>query len=131
MLNFLKKLLFTEKDSGGAIRAAVSSQYPAIKNEWFRISRGNYEKSMKDNPSKHLIGDEEKWNKMVEKQSEDFRYLNDASWIEFKKGYDFTEDEWKEIKNKLTSDLLNENKDPHYGLQIAGNILLEDKAHKQ
>lgn len=85
---------------------AITLQYPAIKDEWRKITSKNYEKALRDYPSKHLLGNDEKWHKMLDKQWDCAKHLDSISWSEFKTRYNFSEEDWKKIKDKLLLDLL-------------------------
>ncbi|MFZ2187795.1 MAG: hypothetical protein WAV46_04190 [Candidatus Moraniibacteriota bacterium] len=87
-------------------KAAVALQYPTIKDEWRNITTQNYNKAIAAHPSKHLLGNDEKWWEMVEKQNGYYKHLNDICWVGFKTGYNFSEGDWEKIKKQLTLDMM-------------------------
>ena len=134
MWQVFRKIFYSKRSGaelGGLNDIVVTTQYPEIKDRWRQIIIQNYNKSLADYPSKHLLGNDEKWGEMLEKQANYSTHLDNVSWEKFKNNYNFSEDEWIKIKMKLISDLMKDEKiSEHQHVLIAGNVLLYTKTIK-
>lgn len=78
----------------------AKQRYEEIQVKWNKNRLINYEEAIKKYPSKHLLGNENEWGEMIEKQADYAEDKNDIYGEELRKEYNLTKEDWEKLKGQ-------------------------------
>ena len=92
---YIKENLFIQKQN-----QLAKQRYEEIQVKWNKNQLINYEEAIKKYPSKHLLGNENEWGEMIEKQTDYAEDKNDIYGEELRKEYNLTKEDWEKLKGQ-------------------------------